>query len=119
MAQNFGDSSTQGTDDGPVWMSRPPKDSMGAESRPGRGKEYSSVLIRYQQGETYTLTAEMLESPFPWIAWFMETKLSEAVEFLREKNHPEEENLPRRKPSGNGEPPEKGRWPHGRPAFMD
>ena len=118
MAQNFGDSSTQGTmmvrvDLQEAGTQVTLKDSMGAELLSWKGeKEYSSVLIsspKIQQGETYTLTAGTSETTVSMDSLVYGNEASRGGE-VPKGGRPSGGGEPpkERKPSGNGEPPEKG-----------
>ena len=129
MAQNFGDSSTQGTmmvrvDLQEAGTQVTLKDSMGAELLSWKGeKEYSSVLIsspKIQQGETYTLTAGTSETTVSMDSLVYGNEAFRGGGVPKgEKPSGGGEPPKERKPSGNGEPPEKGDGPMGGQPSMD
>ena len=129
MAQNFGDSSTQGTmmvrvDPQEAGTQVTLKDSTGAELLSWKGeKEYSSVLIsspKIQQGEIYTLTAGTSETTVSMDSLVYGNEASRGGEVPKGGRpfgggEPPKEG----KPSMNGEPPERGDGPMGGQPSMD
>lgn len=129
MAQNFGDSSTQGTmmvrvDPQEAGTQVTLKDSTGAELLSWKGeKEYSSVLIsspKIQQGETYTLTAGTSETTVSMDSLVYGNEASRGGGVPKGEKPSGGGEAPKGgEPSGNGEPPEKGEGPMGSQPSMD